>query len=304
MKNLFNIRNIINYFDYFILTIVIFTLLGDFIYLLSSIINNLIDFFNLNCLDLIHTMAENKSSVVPNNTINTTIIHNDGNWSNGIRSLLIYSTGGLRLALLRGGGTPGSRAFVIATTIAGDAASKVLNNTINDPNYVKNYYVSWRSVWEDFNNGKASVEIDDDTGQKISNAINNKFIGGEDSLGDLQQSLLNGIFDRLKFIIEPIQVNYSNEILSNQIYDISVILFIFSLLIFGLILVLLLNIILYINMDRIIKFFNNKFIHWYLLINKKFLSIEIFIMGGTILLFMFNLITGIHFIATHPIIIN
>ena len=86
MKNLFNIRNIINYFDYFILTIVIFTLLGDFIYLLSSIINNLIDFFNLNCLDLIHTMAENKSSVVPNNTINTTIIHNDGNWSNGIRS--------------------------------------------------------------------------------------------------------------------------------------------------------------------------------------------------------------------------
>ena len=159
---------------------------------------------------------------------------------------------------------------MIATTIAGDAASKVLNNTINDPNYVKNHYVSWRSVWEDFNNGKASVEIDDDTGQKISNAINNKFIGGEDSLGDLQQSLLNGIFDRLKFIIEPIQVNYSNEILSNQIYDISVILFIFSLLIFGLILVLLLNIILYINMDRIIKFFNNKFIHWYLLINKNF----------------------------------
>ena len=45
MKNLFNIRNIINYFDYFILIIVIFTLLGDFIYLLSSIINNLIDLF-------------------------------------------------------------------------------------------------------------------------------------------------------------------------------------------------------------------------------------------------------------------
>ena len=57
-------------------------------------------------------------------------------------------------------------------------------------------------------------------------------------------------------------------------------------------------------MDSIIKFFNNKFIRGYLLLNKKFLSIEIFMLGGTILWFMYILINSIHFIATHPIIIN
>lgn len=60
-------------------------------------------------------------------------------------------------------------------------------------------------------------------------------------------------------------------------------------------------------MDKIIKFFNNKFIYWYLVINKKkkqILSIEIFILGSTILYFMYNLIKGIRFIATRPIINN
>ena len=60
-----------------------------------------------------------------------------------------------------------------------------------------------------------------------------------------------------------------------------------SLIIVGLIIVLLLNIILYINMDRIINFFNNKYVKWYLVINKKFLTVEIFILGGTILYFIF-----------------
>ena len=59
-------------------------------------------------------------------------------------------------------------------------------------------------------------------------AISNKLIGGEDSLNDLSQVLINGIFDRLKTILEPVQVHYSNEILSNQIYDLSIILFIIN----------------------------------------------------------------------------
>lgn len=43
LKNSISANIIINYFDYFLLTIVIFTLLGDFIYLVSSTINHLID---------------------------------------------------------------------------------------------------------------------------------------------------------------------------------------------------------------------------------------------------------------------
>lgn len=57
-------------------------------------------------------------------------------------------------------------------------------------------------------------------------------------------------------------------------------------------------------MDKIIKFFNNNFISWYLVLNKKFISIEIFILGSTKLYFMYTLSIGIRFIVTHPIIIN
>lgn len=68
-----------------------------------------------------------------------------------------------------------------------------------------------------------------------------------------------------------------------------------------LIVVLLLNIVLYINMDKIINYFNNKYIKWYLVLNKKMISIEICFLGFTILYFMSSLITGIRFIATHPV---
>ena len=81
----------------------------------------------------------------------------------------------------------------------------------------------------------------------------------------------------------------------------SIFLFILSLIIFGLIVVLLLNIVLYINMDKIINYFNNKYIKWYLVLNKKMISIEICFLGFTILYFMSSLITGIRFIATHPV---
>ena len=124
------------------------------------------------------------------------------------------------------------------------------------------------------------------------------------SISDFIDVLLNSIFNHIKIILEPVSVNYSNEVLANQIYDLSILLFILSLIIVFLIIVLLLNIILYINMDKIIEMFNNKFIKWYLILNKKFLSIELFILGITILYFMYSLITGIQFIATHPIIIN
>ena len=305
IKNSFNFNTMINYLDSFLLTIVIFTLLGDFIYLMTSIVNYLIDFYSINALDLIHNMSDNNSNVNTTNTTNTTIIQDGGSWSNGIRTLFIYGAGGYRL-ILKNGGTPGSRAFIIATTLISDAASRALTNTINDPNYVKNHSTSWRATWKDFNKGEAIVNVDPETTNKLksSSGLTNNFIGGEGSLGDLYQELLNGIFDRLKFILEPVQVNYSNEILSNQIHDLSILLFIFSLIIFGLIVVLLLNIVLYINMDSIIKFFNNKFIRGYLLLNKKILSIELIMLGGTILWFMYILINSIHFIATHPIIIN
>jgi hypothetical protein len=76
-----------------------------------------------------------------NNSSNTTtqVIHNDGSISNSIRSLFIYGSGALRLHLTRVSGSPGTRAFIIGSTIGADFASKFLNYTINDPNYVKSH---------------------------------------------------------------------------------------------------------------------------------------------------------------------
>ena len=143
MKNLFDIRyfkvnTIINFFDYFLLTIVIFTLLGDFISLLYSINNYLFEIFNINGLDLIHNMVDNKSNV-STSTTSTTIIHDDGSWSNTIRSLFIYGTGSWRFYLSRAASTPSSRAFVVVTTIAADCGSKVITNVMNDPEYIKSH---------------------------------------------------------------------------------------------------------------------------------------------------------------------
>ena len=94
-------------------------------------------------------MVNNTSNT---SSTNTTIIHDDGNWSNAIRSIFIYGVGAFRFSL----GTPASRAFVVVSTIAGEAGAKIINNAINDPEYIKNHYRSWTISWVD----KDVVRID------------------------------------------------------------------------------------------------------------------------------------------------
>ena len=323
LKNNMKFNTIADSFDYFILTIVIFCLLGDFITLCSSLINHVFDHFNMSGSDLISCMVDNSTSttVTPLNTPASTatvtgtssnsssvtipnITPEEGSWSSGIRSLFIYGTGAYRLTLLRGGGTPSARAFVLASTVGADAISRVVNNTINDPSYVRNHYENWKIMWENKTEGTASVTVDADTVSKLTSASSNNFIKDGDGLSDLMHVFLNRIFENIKYVLEPVQVNYSNDLLANQINDLSILLFVLAIIIFSLIIVLLFNLFMYINMDKIIQFFNNKYIKWYLTLNKKFISIEICFLGCSILYFMYTLITGIRFIAIHPIIIN
>jgi hypothetical protein len=75
--------------------------------------------------------------IIHTHNTNVQIIHDDGSWSNTIRSLFIYSTGGLRFwANLSRGGSPTQRIFIIGTTVLGYQLSRVLQNTVNDPTYV------------------------------------------------------------------------------------------------------------------------------------------------------------------------
>jgi len=115
-------------------------------------------------------------------------------------------------------------------------------------------------------------------------------------------NIINNVMQYLRPILEPVKVSYSNELLANQLNDISIILFIMSIFIIILLIVFMFNILIYINSDKISNYFSNKLIIWYINFNKKIIGIELIFLGSSILYFMYILSYGLHFLATHPII--
>ena len=123
-------------------------------------------------------------------------------------------------------------------------------------------------------------------------------------LDDWSPSLLDKVIEMLSPILEPVSVNYSNELLATQIYGLSILLFVLSVLIIVLLLAFMLNIVLLVYSDKLLSFFTNKYIRWYIQFNKKMIGVELSFLGLSILYFMYMLSYGIHFIATHPISIK
>ena len=121
------------------------------------------------------------------------------------------------------------------------------------------------------------------------------------NLEDFYNKTFGTLLEFFANFIQPVKVDYSNEVLATQINDLSIVLFILSVLIIFLLIAFLFNIIILINSDRILNFFTNKYIRAYINFNKKIISIEVILLGGNIIYFMYNLSYGIHFIATHPI---
>jgi hypothetical protein len=129
-------------------------------------------------------------------------------------------------------------------------------------------------------------------------------LGDGTSLDELSNSIISQIMNIFIPILKPVNVSYSNELLANQLYGISIILFIMSVLIIILLLGFMFNILIYHNSDRISNYFTNKYIKWYINFNKKIIGIELFFLGSSIIYFMFCLSYGLHFLATHPIILS
>ena len=272
-------------------------------------------------------MSNNTSNTSNINTVTNTmtqstttqIIHNDGSWSNAIRSLFIYGTGGYRLYLTRNG-SPGSRFVIVGGSIFANNVGRFLANSINDPNYLKNYLNAWRVSLDSNNEETAIVNVSQGDGidqaisqvqsevqtqaQSTSQSLSNNFISNINGLDDFTNKLTNNLMSYFTKFLEPIQVSYSQEELANQIYGISILLFALSITIIVLIIFLLINIIVFTYSDKLINYFKNKYIKLYISINKKFIGIEIFLLGSSIIYFMYNLSYGIYFIATHPIIIQ
>ena len=112
------------------------------------------------------------------------------------------------------------------------------------------------------------------------------------------------MIEHLKPILQPIYVDYSTEILANQIYGISILIFIISIAVLILLSSFAINIILFVYSDKLLNYFTNKYIRWYISFNKKMIAVEIWFLGGSLFYFMYYISYGIHFIATHPIIIK
>lgn len=113
------------------------------------------------------------------------ITHDDGSWSNAIRSIFIYVTGGYRLyANLARGGTPAQRFFIVGSSYLSDAGTRILKNAINDPNFILNHITSWNVIFNSGsanNTASANVHLDPGTEAAITEAavnIANRAVAG------------------------------------------------------------------------------------------------------------------------------
>ena len=164
-------------------------------------------------------------------------------------------------------------------------------------------------IYCDNNPATAPFKAEDKGDNRTSNSItpnssNTTPLFSNSEIDSYVNDLFNGLVETFGHILKPVSVNYSNEILSNQLYSISILLFILSIVILIILIAFLVNIISFMYSEKLLNYFTNKYIRWYLLLNKKFIGLELFFLGISILYFMYNLSYGIHFIATHPIIIS
>jgi hypothetical protein len=157
------------------------------------------------------------------------------------------------------------------------------------------------TLFENIPNSENVINNDND----VSNiSIGNNFISDGNSPDELSNKIINSVIDYLSPILSPVKVDYSNELLADQLNFISIMLFIMSIFIIVLLIAFMFNIVFFIFSDKISKIFTNKYIKWYINFNKKIIGIELIFLGSSILYFMFTLSNGIQFLATHPIILN
>lgn len=236
------------FFDLFLFVLVFAFLFYDILLIIISFYEKFIT--TDITTDILFKMASN-SNTTNHTSHSTTVIHDDSGWSSSIRQIFIYGSGALRYTLLRGGGT--QRGFIISSTIVAEAVAKFLTNSINETEYVEKHKNTWKRI---LSSDKSSVDIhiynDADTLKKLEDVT--KKISFDD-LDNWSENILNTGIDILKPILQPITVDYSNEILSKQIYGISIMLFILSVLIIVLLTAFMINILIIVYSDKLMNFF-------------------------------------------------
>ena len=280
--------------------------------IIEFIFNSYDKFFHLD--SLVFNMSSNNNSNIIETTSHSTqvrIINDDGSWSSSIRSLFIYGTGALRVAYSR---TPQGRVFTIVSTLLADSGSVFLNNAVNDPTYIRRHAENWSVIWNRISNSN-DVEVsvytnrDPETANAVDAVVNsqgpgdvsNSFLPIPEGLSDFSNNLLSTFIGSLKHILEPVTVDYSNELLAEQIYGISIVLFVMVVCVLILFISFVFNVVILIFSDTLKKYFTNKYILWYIDFNKRIIGLEVAFLSITIISSLFSMAKGIQFIATHPI---
>lgn len=114
--------------------------------------------------------------------------------------------------------SPIGKAFIIVTTLAANAFSKLLTNSINDIQNVKNHIENWNIIRKIFNY-ESSIEINVDYNYTNLNELFTKVYKFNNYSSDnMSEQLLKNFMAILRPILEPVTVDYSNAILAEQIY--------------------------------------------------------------------------------------
>ena len=212
--------------------------------------------------------------------------------------MFVYGTGIARYQLVRSG-TPAQKAFCLCSTMAMDVAGNVLANFVNDPNYVRSHIQNWRVFSNSSGECEVDISADSATTKLIKDSVKNSFL--PDDRDKISDWTMEAIFDLIRPYIQPVQVDYSHELLASQIQGIGLMALIVALIVIGLLVFLLINIFIYMNSSRILAFFTNKYVHLYVDWQLKFLAVEIILSSLVIIYGMGMLVYALHFIVTHPL---
>lgn len=308
----FNKKKTLNFTNY----IIIFLVTGHIISILTSIVSSCLTFFNLDIVNLWSFMLEPDNLNNSNNPRTTQIVHNNGTWAESIRSVFIYGTAGLRYVAARTG--PG-RVFTIFGAIGTDVTARFFQNAINDPTYIREHYNNASIIWDRASNQVRLIIRDinppnssnsPNSGESVSNLISNFDLSSSFISNNLKTNIMDfinlkikPIFDYFVKILSPVKVDYSNELLALQINGIAIALFILCISIILLFIAFLINVIILLYRDKLISYFKNKYIVTYLKLQTHIILLELIFIFIIMSYAFYNLMLGIHFIATHPIII-
>jgi hypothetical protein len=112
-----------------------------------------------------------------------------------------------------------------------------------------------------------------------SGEIAKSLFGLDIDFSNLSEIIMNKLAGYLDYILKPVIVDFSIELLSSQIYHIGIILFVLTIFLVIFFVSLLFNLTIYLFSDRILTYFQNKYIKWYISFNKKVIALEIFILS-------------------------